>query len=178
MERLLLKGEAINRWLGKVAAAAVLLIAGLQFVIVLARYMFGFNVIWLQDMVTYGHAAIFMLGAATTFASGGHVRIDILYNRWSKEQQARVDFYGALLLLLPFCLLMLWLAVPYVVESWQNLEGSFQTMGLQFVYLLKSLLIIFPASLMVQGMLLAFRAYRVMESVSESTSGSSSEQGY
>ena len=107
MERLLLKGEAINRWLGKVAAAAVLLIAGLQFVIVLARYMFGFNVIWLQDMVTYGHAAIFMLGAATTFASGGHVRIDILYNRWSKEQQARVDFYGALLLLLPFCLLML-----------------------------------------------------------------------
>ncbi len=163
MEKLLLKGEAVNRWLGKVGAGAVLLIVFLQFVIVLARYMFGFNVIWMQDMVTYGHASIFMLGAAFTFADDGHVRIDILYNRWSKGQQARVNFYGSLFLLLPFCLLMLWLAVPYVVESWQNLEGSFQTMGLQFVYLLKSLLIVFPISLMVQGALLAFRAYLVME---------------
>ncbi len=162
----MLKGEAVNRWLGKVAAASVLLIVGLQFFIVLARYVVGFNVIWLQDMVTYGHAAIFMLGAATTLANGGHVRIDILYSRWPKAQQARVDFYGALCLLMPFCLLLLWFAVPYVVESWQNLEGSFQTMGLQFVYLLKSLLIVFPISLMVQGALLAFRAYRVMEQAS------------
>ncbi len=166
MEQLLLKGEAVNRWLGKVAAFAVLAIVGLQFFIVLARYMFGFNVIWLQDMITYGHAAIFMLCAAVTFAGDGHVRIDILYSRWDKGQQARVDFYGVLLLLLPFCLLMLWLAVPYVVDSWRNLEGSFQTMGLQFVYLLKSLLIVFPLSLMVQGALLAFRAYWVMEQTS------------
>ena len=161
--QVLLKGEAVNRWLGKIAAAAVLLIVILQFIIVLARYMFGFNVIWLQDMITYGHATIFMLGAAVTLANGGHVRIDILYSRWSEAQQARVDFYGSLLLLFPFCLLMLWLAVPYVVDSWHNLEGSYQTMGLQFVYLLKSLLLIFPVSLMVQGALLAFRAYRVME---------------
>ncbi len=170
MEKLLLKGEAVNRWLGKAGAVAVLLIVFLQFVIVLARYMFGFNVIWMQDMVTYGHAAIFMLGAAFTFADDGHVRIDILYNRWSKGQQARVNFYGSLFLLLPFCLLMLWLAVPYVVESWQNLEGSFQTMGLQFVYLLKSLLIVFPISLMVQGALLTFRSYQAMEEMSKKTS--------
>ena len=170
MEQLLLKGEAVNRWLGKVAAVAVLLIVFLQFVIVLARYMFGFNLIWLQDMITYGHAAIFMLGAAVTLANGGHVRIDILYSRWSKGQQAHVDFYGSLLLLLPFCLLLLWLAVPYVVESWRNLEGSFQTMGLQLVYLLKSLLIVFPVSLAVQGVLAAFRAYRVMKLASEQSS--------
>ena len=166
IEWLLLKAAAVNRWLGRVAAAIVLLIVLVQFVIVLARYMFGFNVIWLQDMVTYGHAAIFMLGAAATLAAGGHVRIDILYNRWSPAQQARVDFYGVLLLLLPFCLLMLWFAVPYVAESWKNWEGSFQTMGLQFVYLLKSLLLVFPITLMTQGMLLACRAYRVVEQTS------------
>lgn len=154
--------ERVNRALGYFAAWAVFVIVALQFVIVVTRYVFGFNVIWLQDLVTYGHAMVFMLGAAVTLACDKHVRIDIFYTRMSPLWQARIDFYSTLFLLYPFCLFMLWFSFPYVIDSWSNLEGSFQTMGLQYVYILKSLLLIFPLSLLLQGGLIALRAYSAL----------------
>ena len=156
--------DLFNRLMGKFCYGVVLLAVFLQFSIVVTRYVFGFNVIWLQDLVTYGHAMIFMLGSAATYAYDGHVRIDIFYNKLDCEDKARVDFYGVLFLLYPFCLFMLWFSVPYVYESWLHLEGSFQTMGLQLVYLLKSLLLIFPISLMLQGAFTASKAYGVLSS--------------
>ena len=148
--------------MGKFCYGVVLVAVFLQFMIVVTRYIFGFNVIWLQDLVTYGHAMIFMLGSAATYAYDGHVRIDIFYNNLDKYGKAKVDFYGVLFLLYPFCLFMLWFSFPYVYESWLHLEGSFQTMGLQFVYLLKSLLLILPISLMLQGAVKATNAYSVL----------------
>ena len=153
---------AFNRFLGRFCYGVVLAAVLLQFMIVVTRYIFGFNVIWLQDLVTYGHAMIFMLGSAATYGYDGHVRIDIFYSKFDEADRARVDFYGVLLLLYPFCLFMLWFSFPYVYESWIHLEGSFQTMGLQYVYVLKSLLLIFPISLMLQGAVTVSQAYRIL----------------
>ena len=40
----------------------------------------------------------------------------------SPQRRALVDLCGALFLLLPFMLVLLWFAVPYVARSWSILE--------------------------------------------------------
>ncbi len=49
----------------------------IQFAIVLLRYMFSINSIFMQELVMYMHASVFMLAAAYTFRHDGHVRVDI-----------------------------------------------------------------------------------------------------
>jgi TRAP-type mannitol/chloroaromatic compound transport system permease small subunit len=48
---------------------------------------------------------------------GGHVRVDIFYAAASPRQRAVVDLLGALLLLLPFMVAIVWWALPYVSRS-------------------------------------------------------------
>ena len=74
------------------------------------RYVLGIGSVWLQESVLYGHAALFMLAAAWTLREGGHVRVDVFYADASPRRKALVDLLGALLLLLPFALALLWLA--------------------------------------------------------------------
>ena len=61
----------------------------------------------------------------------------------SPRRRALVDLCGALLLLLPFMLVLLWFALPYVARSWAILETSRETSGLPAVYLLKTLIPLF-----------------------------------
>jgi TRAP-type mannitol/chloroaromatic compound transport system permease small subunit len=68
-----------------------------------------------------------------------------------------VDLLGTLLLLAPVCLLILWLGWDYVLQSWRLKEGSREAGGIAGVYLLKSLILIMPTLLLVQGLSWAMR---------------------
>ena len=74
------------------------------------------------------------------------------------RMQRLVDLLGALLLLIPFALSLLILSLPYVARSWSILERSRETSGLPFVYLLKTLIPVFAALLVLQGVSQAIRA--------------------
>ena len=53
---------------------------------------------------------------------------------------------GALLLLLPFCVAIVWFSLPYVERSWAILERSRETSGLPLVFALKTLIPLFAAA--------------------------------
>ena len=55
----------------------------IQFGIVLARYVFGLNFLWLQEAVGYLHALTILLAFAWTLTVDKHVRIDVVSERWS-----------------------------------------------------------------------------------------------
>ena len=63
-----------------------------------------------------------------------------------RARKALVDLCGALLLLLPFMLVLLWFALPYVARSWAIFERSRETSGLPLVFLLKTLIPLFAAA--------------------------------
>ena len=71
--------DRLNAVIGRAVAWLVLAVVLLQFVLVVARYLFGLGSIWLTETVIYAHAALFMLAAAWTLRAGGHVRVDIFY---------------------------------------------------------------------------------------------------
>ncbi|EAT13085.1 TRAP transporter small permease subunit [Bermanella marisrubri] len=134
----------ITRYLGGILVL-------ITFLVVLLRYGFNYAPIALQETMTYLHAALFMLGAAYTLKHNGHVRVDVFYQNMSVRKQAWVNIFGTLFLLFPTCLFVLIICWPYVADSWSIQERSIEGSGLPFLYLLKTLLILQPLLLMIQG---------------------------
>lgn len=139
------------RVIGQGASWLILLMVLITFVVVLLRYGFNLGWVWLQESVTYLHAAVFMLAAAWTWQEDGHVRVDIFYRGRSPRHQAWVNLLGTLLFLVPVCVYLLLIGWDYVAASWSLKEGSRQAGGLPLVYLLKSLILALPLLLLVQA---------------------------
>jgi len=154
--------DRLTTLIGRAAAWLCLFIVVAQFAIVLMRYGFGVGSAKLTESIIYAHAGLFMLAAAWTLRENGHVRVDIFYADASPRRKALVDFWGALLLLIPFALSLLILSLPYVGRSWSILERSRETSGLPLVYLLKTLIPVFAALLVLQGIAQAARALQTL----------------
>ncbi len=150
--------DRLTTAVGRAVAWLALAIVLLQFALVLARYVFGFGSIWLTETVIYANAALFLLASAWTLRIGGHVRVDVFYAHVSARAKAAIDLIGALLLLLPFMLTLLWLSLPYAARSWAVLERSQETSGLPLVFVLKTFIPLFALLMALQGVAQAIRA--------------------
>lgn len=157
--------DGLAEAVGRAVSWASLAMVVLTVLVVVLRYAFNLGWIALQESVTYLHAALFMLGAAYTLKREGHVRVDIFYQRWSSHTQALIDLLGGVLLLLPTCAFMLWSGWDYVWASWSIREGSREAGGLPGVYLLKTLILILPLLLGVQGLSAILRSGLILAGV-------------
>jgi TRAP-type mannitol/chloroaromatic compound transport system permease small subunit len=128
------------------------------FLTVIFRYVFDLGWVWLQELVLYFHAFSFLLGMGWVLLRNEHVRVDVVYRKLTPSRRIWVDRIGTVLFLFPMCGLILWKAFPYVWQSWQFLEGSSQAGGIPAVFLLKTLLLIFPLLLIVQGIAALLRS--------------------
>jgi TRAP-type mannitol/chloroaromatic compound transport system permease small subunit len=149
--------EWVNRGIGAAIAWLALAMVLVTFLVVVLRYAFDAGSIALQESVTYMHAMLFMLGAAFTLQQNGHVRVDILYQRFSRRGRAWVDLLGTLFLLVPVTVFLLLSSWDYVAESWAVLEGSREAGGIPGVWLLKTLILLMPFLLLVQGVIWVLR---------------------
>jgi TRAP-type mannitol/chloroaromatic compound transport system permease small subunit len=120
-------------------------------IVVVLRHVFSIGSIGLQESVTYMHALVFMMGAAYALKTGDHVRVDILYRRFSPMTKAWIDALGSLLFALPVMLFIGFGSWDFVKESWRIGEGSNDSGGLAGVYLLKTLLLIMAVCVSLQA---------------------------
>ncbi|MCO7227112.1 TRAP transporter small permease subunit [Pleionea sp. CnH1-48] len=141
----------ISQWSGKGVSLLTLIMALLMFTNAILSNVFQINFIALQESTTWLHAAVFMLGAAYTLQSNEHVRVDIFYRQYSAKTQAIVDIAGTLLFLFPVSLFILISSWRYVSLSWKLGEASAEVGGLPALYLLKSLVIVMPILLLIEG---------------------------
>ncbi|MEA3022547.1 MAG: hypothetical protein QOK01_1399, partial [Alphaproteobacteria bacterium] len=116
--------DRLTAAVGRTVMWCALAMLVLQVGVVLMRYVLGVGSIWLSEAIVYAHATLFMGAAAWTLQQGGHVRVDIFYADASPRSRAIVDLLGAIVLLLPFCGVLAWFALPYVERSWAILERS------------------------------------------------------
>jgi len=143
--------DKTNAYIGKIVAYGTLLMAVIMFSVVVLRY--GFNLGWIamQESITYLHAAVFLLGSAYTYQQNGHVRVDVFYRRFSPKGKTLVDLFGCVFFMLPVSLYIAITCWPYVMESWQLFEGSREPGGLPYLYVLKSFLLIFSITMVLQS---------------------------
>ncbi|ABK44121.1 Tripartite ATP-independent periplasmic transporter, DctQ component [Magnetococcus marinus MC-1] len=144
--------DRINERVGRGVAWLTLAMVIMTVVVVVLRYLFNQGSIAMQESITYMHGMLFMLGAGYTLRHDGHVRVDLFYRPRSAKAKAWVNLLGTLLLLLPLMIFLLLISFDYVAASWSIFEGSHEAGGLDGVWLLKSVLLIMPALMMVQGL--------------------------
>jgi TRAP-type mannitol/chloroaromatic compound transport system permease small subunit len=120
-------------------------------IVVFTRYFLQVGSIALQESVTYLHAIVFLLGISYTLQQDGHVRVDIFYRKFSSRRKALINFFGGIFFLMPVSGLILYSSWDYVWASWAIGETSAENNGLPFVYLLKTLMIFMPITLILQG---------------------------
>ncbi len=125
----------------------------LTVVIVVLRYVFDAGKIWMQESVTWMHAAVFMLGASYTLLHDEHVRVDIFYRNMSPRRKAIVDLLGVVLFLWPLCGYLAYAAFDFAAVAWSIHEASREPGGLPYpmIPILKSMVVAMPVLVGLQG---------------------------
>lgn len=152
--------DRISIGTGHAAAWLTLLMVLVTTVIVVLRYAFDTGFIWLQESVTWMHAVVFMLGAAYTLQREEHVRVDVFYSNMTTKRRGWVNLLGTLFFIFPLCGFFLLSSYEYVAASWSIREVSRDAGGLPypFVPLLKSVLLLMPVAVALQGVSLMMRS--------------------
>lgn len=163
LKRLIDVIDTVNDRIGRIVAWLTLLTVLTAVTVALLRYVFDIGYIWMQESYIWMHGLIFMLGAGYTLLHGGHVRVDVFYNKLSARGQAWVDVLGVLFLLLPMTALIGWTSWDYVADSWLSHERSAQPGGLPATYVLKSAILFFCALVTLQGISLAAKSFLVLK---------------
>jgi TRAP-type mannitol/chloroaromatic compound transport system permease small subunit len=96
--------ERVSRYVG---IAAMYMIFGMIGILLWSSISKAFFVpsLWTLEMAQFAMVAYFLLGGAHSLQFGAHVRMDLLYARWSDRKKAVVDAITVLFLL--FYLVML-----------------------------------------------------------------------
>ena len=143
--------DRLNDLIGRAVSWLTLAMVIVTCAVVVARYVFSFGSIALQETVMYLHGMVFLTGIAFTLKEQGHVRVDVLHERFSERTRALIDILGNLLFLLPVAGYIFWASLDYVSFSWSVKEASAQPGGLPGVYLLKTLIPMMAGLLILQG---------------------------
>lgn len=120
----------INERVGRAALWLVLVTVLICAANAVVRKMFNFSSNAFLEIQWYLYAAVFLLCAGYTLKHDCHVRIDILYNRWSPRNRAIIDLIGSALFLLPMATLIVWNAWPSFIAAYHSGEMSSDAGGL------------------------------------------------
>lgn len=129
--------DRFSNLMGWIAGFLNLVMLGNVFYDAIARYFFNTGSIAMQEMEWHLFAVVFLFGIAYALKEDGHVRVDILYDRFSPRWKAIVNITGTLLLLLPLSVLIIEGSVWYVNEAFTSGEISGDPGGLTHRWLIK-----------------------------------------
>ncbi|MGA1494673.1 MAG: TRAP transporter small permease subunit [Rhodothermales bacterium] len=169
MLQLLRLADAIDRFQDRVGhvlywlTLAMVVIGGYNAVV---RYLDKYTGMTLSsntylELQWYLFAILFLVGAAYTLRHDAHVRVDILYTQLGPKGKAWINLLGTVLFLFPFCVLMLWVSWPAVMNSWEVMEMSPDPGGLPR-YPIKTVIPVAFLLVMVQGVSMTIRAVAVL----------------
>jgi TRAP-type mannitol/chloroaromatic compound transport system permease small subunit len=121
--------DRLTNIVGNLSNWLVILVIAVGFYNVLARYIGRFIGLKLSSNVFielqwYLFSLIFFLGFAYVLKQGANVRVDFLYANWNEKRRAWVDVLGNLLVLIPFCLIGIYVTFNPVLSSWGRLPGG------------------------------------------------------
>ena len=85
--------EAINRTVGKAAMYLIFMMMGILLFSVISRGVFNVPHIWVVEMAQFTMAAYYIVGGAYSMQMNDHVRMDLVYDRCTDRNKARIDCF-------------------------------------------------------------------------------------
>jgi len=133
--------DRLLTFVGEVASALWTVLVAVIIVQVIARYAFGQGSIVMEELQWHLYSIGFMLGLGFTDMRERNVRIDVLAERFKPRTRLYIEMVGLIALLLSFCVVVIWFAVPFFLTSYQLNETSAAAGGLPYRWVLKSFII-------------------------------------
>ncbi|MBI3917804.1 MAG: TRAP transporter small permease subunit [Betaproteobacteria bacterium] len=130
---------------------------------VLLRYFFSTGSVWAQELEWHLLVPLILFGSSYALRHGAHVRVDIIYGRFSERNKTIVDLASAILAI-AISALFIWFSLHYVQQSYVIDEGSPDPGGLPHRYLLKALIPIGFALLLLQSIAIALGSIEKLRS--------------
>ena len=134
--------------LGRFISLMIPVIVILMIVIIVARYFLGIGLTGIQELVMYIHALIFLGCAGYVQYKDEHVRVDIFYRDASNKYKNKVNLIFGILFLMPMMFVIGYFSIDLIEMSWKIKETSTEAGGLNYVYIQKTLILLFPLSLL------------------------------
>ena len=141
--------EKIINSLGKFISLMIPTMTILMIVIIVARYFLGIGLTGIQELVMYMHALVFLGCAGYVQYKDEHVRVDIFYRESSNLYKTKINFFLSFLFLLPLCFVVGYFSIELINMAWKIKEVSTEAGGLGFVYIQKTLIALFPITLLI-----------------------------
>ena len=143
---------AFSRSLGFTWLALLVIIAELM--IVITRFIFSYEQVFMGDLVRFWYAALFLFASAYTLLEEGHVRVDVFYTNFTNKKKGLVNAAGSLLLGISLCWIILFVGMSSKNAIINSPILAFETTQTGFSmyvkYLMAGFLAIFAISMMIQ----------------------------
>ena len=97
--------DAVNRVFGLIAMYLVYAMIGILFYSTISKNFFDPS-LWTLEMAQFAMVTYYLLGGGYSVQTGDHVRMDLLYGRWSDRTKAVVDAITVFFLIFYLCLLL------------------------------------------------------------------------
>lgn len=110
----------LGQWVAWLVLAAALISAGNAVI----RKLFDLSSNAWLELQWWLYAAVFLLAAPWTLALNGHIRIDILNQRFSRTWRNRIEVIGHALFLMPMAAVVVWNSWPFFLASFLQNEQS------------------------------------------------------
>jgi len=149
MKRLLSIIDALSIWTGKAASWLILLVVIFIIYEILMRYVFHLPTLWVSESMVFGCGVTYVLGAGWTLLEHRHVKIDLIYGRFTPRQRAVIDSITFVFFAL-YLGFFLWAVSKY---AWQSVLVR-ETAGSAWdppVYPIKVALLVGVVLLLLQG---------------------------
>ena len=130
----------ISDFLGLISTIAIILMLINVFYDVVLRYMFNINSIGMQELEWHLFSIVFLIGIPYTLKNDEHVRVDLIYEKWSKKTKHLVNFLGGIFFILPISVLIVYGGIEFSYEAFKMGEISPNPGGLHFRFLIKGLI--------------------------------------
>ena len=127
--------DLVGRATSWLALAIVLLMA----TNVVLRYLFSYGSVWSQELEWHLLTPLIMFAIAYAMLKGEHVRVDVLYAKFTDSQKEWVNLASAVICL-AISALTLYLSIKYVQQSYGIDEKSADPGGLTHRWILKAII--------------------------------------
>ena len=131
---------------------------------VVARYVFTAPTRWAYDASWQLYGIQFMLASAYTLLKGGHIRTDVLYERWSPKKRAVVDLICYVVFFFPGIAFILYAGSVETRHAWEIGERTgLRLFGITMpIYVLKGTIALTAVLLILQGVAEVIRCARTI----------------
>jgi TRAP-type mannitol/chloroaromatic compound transport system permease small subunit len=98
--------DATSKLVGKIVMYLIFVMMGILLYDTITRTVFNKPNVWAVELTQFFMAAYYLLGGASTLLLGGHVRMDVFYDKWTPRGKALSDLLTFIIILIYMVVLL------------------------------------------------------------------------